>query len=158
MPSHKRVKLDLSGTEAMAQLFQAYNSWHLEDKVVEKWMEWIHDAVNKGTHRPTPFPMTDKEREDGMLSIEIILGWSIGRISFAILSPMLLSLVIGLWLNSKNWTDNGTIQTAWGVASYIATAGACKLCSWVLTGIFTDCLSHLVLGALLGVISSISDK
>jgi hypothetical protein len=111
----------------MAQLFQAYNSWHLEDKVVEKWMEWIHDALNKGTHCPAPSPMMDKE-EDGMLSIEIIFGWSISRISFAILSPMLLSLVIGLWLNSKNWTDIGTIQTAWGVASYIATAGACKLC------------------------------
>lgn len=62
-----------------------------------------------------------------MLSIELILGWSTTRIPIIVLTPVLLSLAIGLWLNSSDWTDNTTIQTAWEMASYVATAGGCKL-------------------------------
>ncbi|KAI1082168.1 hypothetical protein F5B20DRAFT_587827 [Whalleya microplaca] len=129
-PSHKRLKLDQSGKEYMAQLFQAYHSWSPERKVVEPWMNWIDTALNHGSKDP---------KSGEMLSIELILGWSVLRISVAVLTPVLLSLAIGLWLNSSDWTDTETIQTAWGVASYIATAGA-------------------FLGALLAIISSVSDK
>ncbi|KAI3317424.1 hypothetical protein HD806DRAFT_515017 [Xylariaceae sp. AK1471] len=129
-PSHSREKLNQSGKEYMAQLFQAYHSWTPEHKVVEAWMEWIDTALNHKSKDP---------KAGDMLSIELILGWSVFRISIAILIPVLLSLGIGLWLNSSDWADNGTIQTAWGVASYIATAGA-------------------FLGALLAVISGVSDK
>lgn len=59
-------------------------------------------------------------------SLEIVLGWSVARIAVVILIPVVLSLVIGLWFNSKDWTDLTTIQTAWSIASYIVTAGGCK--------------------------------
>jgi hypothetical protein len=40
--------------------------------------------------------------------------------------PVLLSLAVGVWLNSRDWADLATIQTAWGTASYVVTAGGCK--------------------------------
>lgn len=48
------------------------------------------------------------------------------RITIVVFFPVLLSLAVGLWLNSNDWTDLATIQTAWGTASYIVTAGGCK--------------------------------
>jgi hypothetical protein len=79
-------------------------------------MGWIKKELNQDSADPAK----------GKISLEIVLGWSIFRISIVVLTPVLLSLAIGLWLNSRNWADPTTIQTAWGVASYIATAGACK--------------------------------
>ncbi|KAF5977936.1 hypothetical protein FCOIX_6268 [Fusarium coicis] len=61
---------------------------------------------------------------EGEYGLELVLDWSVTRISIVVLIPVLLSLAIGIWLNSKAWTDLATIQTAWGTASYIVTAGA----------------------------------
>jgi hypothetical protein len=72
-----------------------------------------------------------------MLSIEVKLSWSNERIALAVLAPVFLSLAIGLWLNSRDWTDPTMTSTAWGVASYVATAGG-------------------FLGVLLGLLSSLS--
>jgi hypothetical protein len=80
-------------------------------------MKWVHTALNQNSYDPA---------HGDRLSIEVILDWSIPRISAVVLTPVLLSLGIGIWLNSRNWSDLATIQTAWGVASYIATAGACE--------------------------------
>jgi hypothetical protein len=80
-------------------------------------MYWITKALNQESNNPL---------KGEMLSLEVILGWSAPRISVVVLAPVLLSLRIGLWLNSRNWSDATTLQTTWGVASYIATAGACK--------------------------------
>lgn len=79
-------------------------------------MNWIDSALNSASNDPT---------SGEMLSIEVVLGWSTARISVIVLAPVLLSLGVGFWLNSRNWGDATTIQTAWSVASYIATAGAC---------------------------------
>ncbi|KAK1723149.1 uncharacterized protein BDZ83DRAFT_627166 [Colletotrichum acutatum] len=49
--------------------------------------------------------------------IELVLDWSVTRFAVVILTPVVLSLVIGLWFNSKDWTDRTTIQTAWSIAS-----------------------------------------
>jgi hypothetical protein len=100
----------------MAQLFQAYKSWNPEKEVVEEWMKWVDEALNHGSDVPA---------EGKRLSIELVLGWSVTRISVVASIPLILSLAIGLWLNSSNWTDNITIQTAWLVASYVVAAGAC---------------------------------
>jgi hypothetical protein len=80
-------------------------------------MHWITKALNQESNDPL---------KGEMLLIEVILGWSAPRISVVVLAPVLLSLEIGLWLNFRNWSDATTIQTAWGVASYIDTAGVCK--------------------------------
>lgn len=48
------------------------------------------------------------------------------RITIIVFVPVLLSLAVGIWLNANDWTDLATIQTAWGTASYIVTAGGGK--------------------------------
>lgn len=62
----------------------------------------------------------------GSYSLELVLGWSSTRISVVVLLPVLLSLAIGIYLNSSNWSDLATIQTAWGTASFVVTAGGCR--------------------------------
>lgn len=66
------------------------------------------------------------EPNGNALSTRVILGWSAFRISVIILLPTLLSFVIGIWFNLRGLNDLTTIQTAWGIASYVATAGGCK--------------------------------
>lgn len=88
------------------------------------WADWIHKCLNQNS--------TDLVT-DGAYSLEIKLGWSASRISVAVLVPVILSLVIGCWFNSRDWTDLATIQTAWGIASYIATAGGCEYSQRYLT-------------------------
>lgn len=58
---------------------------------------------------------------DGKYAIELVLGWSMTRISVVVLLPVLLSLANGVYLNAQDWSDLATIQTAWGTASYIVT-------------------------------------
>lgn len=103
----------------MNQNFQAYNSWHLSGDVAEVWMTWLHEVFNDSLDNPA-------DMQGKRLSIDLVLGWSIFRISLVVLMPLLLSVVVRIWLNSSNWTDNTTIQAAWSVTSYIATAGACN--------------------------------
>jgi hypothetical protein len=64
--------------------------------------------------------------EEGTYALELVLDWSVARITFVVLLPVLLSLAVGVWLNSRDWTDLATIQTAWGTASYVVTAGGCE--------------------------------
>jgi hypothetical protein len=47
-------------------------------------------------------------------------------ISVVVLFLIILSFSIGMWFQSRDPTDLVTIQTAWGIASYVATAGGCK--------------------------------
>ncbi|KAH7364142.1 hypothetical protein BKA65DRAFT_490533, partial [Rhexocercosporidium sp. MPI-PUGE-AT-0058] len=114
-PLHRRIKVDPSSERALLEFYHAYSSWDCPREVQLEWASWLAQ-LNKNNTNPL---------EGDMLSLEIILGWSIPRITIVVLTPVLLSLGIGLWLNSKNWGDATTIQTAWSVASYIATAGAC---------------------------------
>lgn len=98
---------------------RAYNSWNVSEHNVLSWAKWIHQTLNKNS---LGVP-------DGEIALEIVLGWSVTRISIVVLVPVLLTLAIGIWLNSRDWSDLATIQTAWGTASYIVTSGACKYAS-----------------------------
>lgn len=100
-------------------MYQAYSSWRRPHGIEEEWVDWIDKALNSRSNDPTTC-------DEKLLSIEVVLGWSTLRISIVVLAPVILSLAVGFWLNSKNWGDSTTIQTAWSVASYIATAGACQ--------------------------------
>jgi hypothetical protein len=93
-----------------------YKSWAVPSHISLAWANWIHQALNNNS----------LDVVDGTFAIEVVLGWSATRISIAVLFPVLLSLAIGLWLNSAAWTDLATIQTAWGTASYVVTAGGRK--------------------------------
>jgi len=118
--SHKRVKLSNREEQVLNQLLRAYKAWWRQDDYGEKWAEWIHTNLNDDSNNP--MDPWDK----GHLSLEIILGWSAARISVVVLVPIALSLAIGLWFNSRDWTDLLTIQAAWAIASYIVTAGGRK--------------------------------
>ena len=148
---HRRVKMDHQGTNDLRRLLLAYKSWWSPSRIGHGWAVWIHKTINDTCGNPRIHP-------DGeALSIEVVLGWSKFRIAVVILLPTLLSLIIGIWFNSRNWSDLSTIQTAWGIASYIATAGGCKFST------FNNlrCLKlilNLVLAALLGIISGIGSN
>lgn len=94
----------------------AYETWRLPKHIAQAWAYWIHQTLNNGS----------RDVLEGRYALEIVLDWSMTRISIVVLLPVLLSLAIGIWLNASAWTDLATIQTAWGTASYIVTAGGCE--------------------------------
>lgn len=129
-PMHKKVKLDAVGEQAFIQLFKAYKKWHRPEGIEEIWVRWVDKSLN-GTLYMNGIPYEEVVNRDptkgNMLSIEIILVGRLSASRLLFLHHCCSSLAIGLRLNSKNWTDTTTIQTAWTVASYVATAGACEL-------------------------------
>ncbi|KAG8158596.1 hypothetical protein KVR01_011718 [Diaporthe batatas] len=127
--SHERVQIDEKAAADLRLLLLLYRCWHVPPSISREWARWIHEEFNCGSN----------DVLQGRFSIELVLGWSSTRITIVVLLPVLLSLVVGLWMNSQNWTDLATIQTAWGTASYIVTAGG-------------------LTAALLGILSSIVDK
>lgn len=114
--THERVELDKRGVADLKLLFDAYCIWSLPNGMDCAWAAWIHEVLNSNSYRV----------RDGAYSLELVLEWSPIRITLVVLLPVLLSLAIGLWLNSADWTDLATMQTAWGTASYIVTAGGSK--------------------------------
>jgi hypothetical protein len=93
-----------------------YRRWHVPGHITLAWSNWIHCTLNN-------------KRIDileGKYAIKLVLDWSVMRIAIVVLVPVLLSLAIGIWLNSKVSTDLAIIQTARRTALYIVTAGACK--------------------------------
>lgn len=120
MGTHERVDLDSSGLADLHLLLDTYKHWHVPHYITQAWANWIHQTLNNGSH----------DVLKGNYALELVLDWSMTRITIVVLLPVLLSLGIGLWLNSAAWTDLATIQTAWGTASYVVTAGGCKLSWW----------------------------
>lgn len=117
---HERADLDSNGVADLLLLRDAYKQWHVPRHIAETWADWIHQEFNNRSHNVL----------EGKYSLELVLEWSPTRITVVVFFPVLLSLAIGFWLNAKNWTDLATIQTAWGTASYIVTAGGCKFFQW----------------------------
>ncbi|SCV36860.1 uncharacterized protein FFB14_06290 [Fusarium fujikuroi] len=112
--AHTRVNLDDNGVGDLQLFMSTYRKWHVPRHISLAWSDWIHCTLN------------NKRLDilEGEYGLELVLDWSVTRISIVVLVPVLLSLAIGIWLNAKAWTDLATIQTAWGTASYIVTAGA----------------------------------
>jgi hypothetical protein len=57
---------------------------------------------------------------------EVAFDWSPLCVSVALLTLMVLSLAVGLWFDSRDWTDLATIQMTCGIASYVVTTASCK--------------------------------
>ncbi|KAI0545809.1 hypothetical protein F4679DRAFT_559867 [Xylaria curta] len=104
---HRRIDLPADAAEDMRQLVKTYKLLYVPSLVVSKWADWIAKNINEKNY-----------------ALEIVFDWSPLRVSIALLAPLVLSLVIGLWFNSRNWNDPAIIQTAWGIASYIVTAAS----------------------------------
>jgi hypothetical protein len=113
---HERLTLSPADEVALSDLQWAY---HSGAKNAREWTTWIQESFNKNSNDPR------RDREHS-LSLEIVLGWSPIRISLIVLTPVILSLAIGIWFQSRNSKDLVTIQTAWGIATYIVTTGTCE--------------------------------
>jgi hypothetical protein len=114
---HQHINASAEDETTLAALHWAYQSW-TSDK--QDWALWTHESLNYASLHPQRCPL------EHALSLEVVLGWSIFRITLVVLSPVVLSLVLGLWFQSRAHTDLATLQTAWGIASYVATAGGCE--------------------------------
>ncbi|KPM37516.1 hypothetical protein AK830_g9035 [Neonectria ditissima] len=104
---HRRIILPAHAIEDMRNLVTTYKMLHVSSGMSSDWADWITSNINEENY-----------------ALEIVFDWSPLRVSIALLMPMVLSLAIGLWFNSRDWTDLATIQTAWGVASYVVTAAS----------------------------------
>jgi hypothetical protein len=116
----EHLVLSAEDTETLAVFRKAYGSW--SPSKAEGWSTWIQSSLNSRELRGGRCPPSKA------LGLEVVLAWSSFRISVVILGPVLLSLAVGIWFQSRDPTDLTTIQTAWSIASYIATAGGCKYC------------------------------
>jgi hypothetical protein len=117
---HTMIDCDNATKRALAELFKDYQTrfWGYED-YGDRWMNWIH----------TKFNNSDNDPKNGRYSLQLILGWSIPKLVFWGIAPILLSLAIGIWymLTPPPGADQvAVVQTAWTIASYIVTAAACK--------------------------------
>jgi hypothetical protein len=97
---HDNLTLSVEEEVALSNLLWAYKSGA---ENAGDWTAWIHESLNEGSTNP---------RKGPGLSIEAVLGWSPIRISIVVLTPVILSLVIGIWFQSRNPTDLVTVQTA----------------------------------------------
>lgn len=94
------------------------------------WAEWLHKALNNSSCDPAttvcPVDLTslprkhdsagevkDTEkaaRHHSHYSLEVVLGWSPGRIGAVVFTPVLVSLIVGLVLNSRGWNETDVIE------------------------------------------------
>ncbi|KAK4444187.1 hypothetical protein QBC34DRAFT_442697 [Podospora aff. communis PSN243] len=86
---------------------------HIKDPGAEQYLralyqDWIMENLNRGNPQPVP----------NSYSIRLVLRWDIYRITFAIMLPVLLSIVAGVMY--QQLTED--VQTAWTIALYAVTA------------------------------------
>ena len=104
--------LNPSQKAIMSQFFLAYRASyrHSDDTVAKAWQGWVHKNLNGSSDNPL----------EGRYSLQLLYDWSSFRLSFVVVVPLLMSLVIGLWY----MIQKGDVVTAWTIALYIVTAAA----------------------------------
>jgi hypothetical protein len=114
---HREVELDPETQMALGELWRSYKSHKLDFE--GRWLLWIHQHFNNSSKNP----------ENGRLTLELKLRWSVYKVVIWGVIPILLSLAIGFWYM---YSDHGEVddvavaEAAWVIASYIVTASACK--------------------------------
>jgi hypothetical protein len=114
---HKQVEVDAETERALIELWRNYRSHNLD--YGGRWLMWIHHNFNNGSKNP----------EHGKLTLEFKLRWSVTKVVFWGVVPVLLSLAIGFWYMYKDHgeiDDVAVAEAAWVIASYIVTTSACK--------------------------------
>jgi hypothetical protein len=119
---HVPVEYDHQTEAALAELFIAYQRGGLDADNV--WKRWICRNFNEGDRFPSK----------GRYALQLVLRWSLQKIVVFTLTPLLLSLAIGLWFMTKKHdpvVDKvAIVQTAWTISSYVVTtAGGMSLCT-----------------------------
>ena len=116
---HKRLPLTPNQRSLLRELYTSISS--PKPGYVEcAWNEWIHKHLNNNSSIPS----------EGRYSIELLFSWSVWRLAVATSIPVVLSLIVGLWyqtLEPREVREDPT-ETAWVIATYIITAGACEYC------------------------------
>jgi len=147
MGTHTRIELDAQTERILCQLWIYFNKWHASAAANRRFADWIHENLNHSSYEPA-YPSAEKiqkmnhfddsgnwqprrehqlHNEDCALSLEIVIGWSAFRISLAVLLPVTLSMVIGIWYQKAT----GDVATAWVLATYVVTtAGSKYYCSF----------------------------
>src|SRR5436305_11142700 len=93
----------------------------------DRWLDWVHTNFNHNNVKP----------EEGKFAVQSVLRWSPIKLVLWGVAPILLSLVIGFWYMFKPTPGEDSltvVQTAWGIASYIITAAACRSFSTGING------------------------
>ncbi|KAF3798506.1 hypothetical protein GCG54_00013247 [Colletotrichum gloeosporioides] len=112
---HAPVQLHPETQGTLALLFADYQADYIEPGG-QRWIQWMHREFNAGSTDP----------EEGIYALELILSWSAPKFIFWGMSPILLSLAIGIWYMQRRLSDgddfNSVVQTAWSISSYIVTA------------------------------------
>jgi hypothetical protein len=114
---HSEVELDAETERALAELWRSYNTHTLDYE--GRWLMWIHQHFNNSS----------KNAELGTLTLELKLRWSVFKVVFWGVVPILLSLAVGFWYM---YSDHGEVddvavaEAAWVIATYIITTSACK--------------------------------
>ncbi|EXJ70567.1 uncharacterized protein A1O5_06637 [Cladophialophora psammophila CBS 110553] len=112
---HREVELDAETESALSELWRSYNTHSLDYE--GRWLLWIHRHFNNSSKNP----------EMGTLALKLRLRWSVLKVVFWGVVPILLSLAVGFWYM---YSDHGEVddvavaEAAWVIATYIITASA----------------------------------
>jgi hypothetical protein len=114
---HKEVEIDRDTERALAELWRSYRGHKLD--YGGRWLMWIHEHFNNGSKNPAM----------GRLALEFKLRWSIFKVVFWGIMPVLLSLAIGFWYmyaEHEGVDEVAAAEAAWVIATYIITTSARK--------------------------------
>ena len=106
--------LNESQRSCLRSFYNSYNSRH-QGAPEFLWDDWVFKHLSSSSKDPL----------EGKYSIELLLSWSVFRMTVVTSIPVTLSLAVGFWYQSlpaKDGTDPSA--TAWIIATYIVTAGA----------------------------------
>ncbi|OAP59514.1 hypothetical protein AYL99_06812 [Fonsecaea erecta] len=112
---HKEVELDSETESALAELWRSYNTHPVDYE--GRWLLWIHQHFNNSSKNP----------QDGTLALELRLRWSVFKVVYWGVVPIVLSLAVGF---SYMYADHGDVddvavaEAAWVIATYIITTSA----------------------------------
>jgi hypothetical protein len=82
--------------------------------VAEVCSEWIFMNLNGGE---------DPLESYLSLSLNLIYDWSAFRVSVAVVTPLLLSLAVGIWYMQRH----GDVVAAWTISLYIVASSTGKI-------------------------------
>lgn len=126
---HKEVEIDRETERALTELWRNYCSHKLDYE--GRWLMWIHQHFNNGSKSP----------QKGRLALEFKLRWSVVKVVFWGILPVLLSLAIGFWYmysEHEGVDDVAVAEAAWVIASYIVTTSALLLALLAVISQFGD--------------------
>ncbi|ATZ57357.1 hypothetical protein BCIN_14g05030 [Botrytis cinerea B05.10] len=91
-----------------------------DQDVGKAWLGWVEKSLNEGKDGKEGSAEGAKGPLEGRWSLELVYDWSPYRLSAVVITPLLLSLIIGTWYMAVT----GDVITAWTLALYIVTAAA----------------------------------